>query len=175
MFRWCSWSAELIDLTDRYRVPMQRWVVAIVLVLALEAVSMNEFARYTYMWWTNSRNSPSEARTMEKVIGHMRSRGVTRAFAMNPLLQWPIMFYSGETVIVRWTDSVDRYPAYISEVDRALDDGETVAIVGYVGYTYGLERMVRNPEAIINIDGKYFVYVGADQDLLRKAGFRFSR
>jgi hypothetical protein len=166
---------ELFDWADRYRVQIQRCVGVIVLVLALEAVSMNEFAHYTYMWWTNSRNSPSEAKTIRKVIGHMRSRGVTHAFAMNALLQWPITFYSRETVIARWKSNVDRYPAYISEVDRALNDGETVAIVGYVGYTYGLEEMVRNPHEMINVDGKYFVYVGADKDLLRKAGFRISR
>lgn len=59
----------------------------------------------------------------------------------------------------------------MSEVDRALNNGETVAIVGYVGYTYGLERMVSDPTAIVNVDGKYFVYIGADRDLLKKAGF----
>jgi hypothetical protein len=168
-------GVEFFDLADRYRVPMRRWVVPIVLVCALGAVSMTEFANHTYMWWRNSRDSPSEARTLQKVIGHMRSRGVTRAFAMNALLQWPITFYSGETVIARWKARSDRYPPYIREVDRALDAGETVAIVGYVGYTYGLERIVRNPETIINVDGKYFVYIGADKDLLRRAGFDFSR
>jgi hypothetical protein len=112
---------------------------------------------------------------MRKVIGYMRSRGVTHAFAMNALLQWPITFYSGETVIARWKARSDRYSAYISEVDRALDDGEPIAIVGYAGYTYGLEGMVRNPREIIIVDGKYFIYVGADKDLLRKAGFQFSR
>jgi hypothetical protein len=168
-------GVELFDLADRYQVPFRRCVAVICLALALEAVSMNEFARYAYMWWTNSRNSPSETRTLRKVIDHMRSRGVTHAFAMNALLQWPITFYSGETVIARWKADADRYPAYITKIDRALERGEPVAIVGYVGYTQGLERMVRNPEAIINVDGKYFVYFGADKDLLRTAGFHFSR
>jgi hypothetical protein len=166
---------ELFDLADRYRLAGRRCLAAIALVVALEAVSMNEFANYTYMWWTNSRSGPSEAKTMQTVIGYMRSRGVTHAFAMNALLQWPITFYSGETVIARWKAESDRYPAYIRKVDRALDRGEPIAIVGYAGYTYGLERMVRNPREIINVDGKYFVYIGADKDLLRKAGFQFSR
>jgi len=167
-------GVELADLVDRYAVPTRRAVAATVLVLALEAVSMNEFAGYSYLWWTNSRNSPSEASTLRKVIGHLRSRGVTHAFAMNTLLQWKITFYSGETVIARWKGDRDRYPPYLVEVERALDNGETVAIVGYAGYTYGLERLVPNPEAIIEVDGKYFIYVGADKELLRKAGFRFS-
>jgi len=166
---------ELFDWADRYRVPLRRGVVAIVLVVALEAVSMNEFANYTYMWWTNTDSTPSEARTLRKVIGYMRTRGVSHAFAMNALLQWPITFYSGETVIARWRARFDRYPAYISAVDGALDNGEPIAIVGYAGYTYGLEGMVRNPQEIIIVDGKYFVYVGADKDLLRRAGFQFAR
>jgi predicted nucleic acid-binding Zn-ribbon protein len=98
---------------------------------------------------------------------------VTHAFAMNALLQWPITFYSDETVVARWKADRDRYPPYIKKIDRAVDRGETVAIVGYVGYTYGLERLVSNPDAIVNIDGKYFIYVGADKDLLRRAGFEF--
>ena len=134
---------------------------------------MSEFANYNYMWWTNTHESPSETKTLRKVIGYLRSRGVTHAFAMNALLQWPITFYSDETVIARWKAAVDRYPPYIRKVDRALARGETVAIVGYVGFTYGLERLVSNPGAIINIDGKYFVYIGPDEDLLRRAGFAF--
>ncbi|MFL6278606.1 MAG: hypothetical protein ACJ731_00705 [Vicinamibacterales bacterium] len=164
---------ELFDWADRYRLTVRRCAAAILVVLALEAVSMNEFRHYTYMWWTNSRNTPSETKTLLKVIGHLRSRGVTRAFAMNALLQWPITFYSQETVIARWKAGIDRYPAYIRKIDRALNNGETVAIVGYAGYTYGLEQMVHDPDAIIIVDGKYFVYIGPDKDLLRKAGFAF--
>ncbi len=166
-------GVEFFDLADRWRVPMRRCVAAIAVVLVLEAVSMTEFARYSYMWWTNSPGSPSETRTLKKVVGHLRSRGVTHVFAMNALLQWPITFYSGETVIARWKAGRDRYPPYIEEVDRALDDGETVAIVGYAAYTYGLETMVRDPWAMIDVDGKYFVYIGPDKDLLRRLGFRF--
>jgi hypothetical protein len=151
----------------------RRAAAVIALVLALQAVSMNEFANYSYMWWTNAANSPSETKTLRRVIGYLQSRGVTHAFAMNALLQWPITFYSDETVVARWKADRDRYPPYIKKIDRAVDRGETVAIVGYVGYTYGLERLVSNPDAIVNIDGKYFIYVGADKDLLRRAGFEF--
>jgi hypothetical protein len=166
-------GVEFFALIDGYRVPVRRWVTALIVLLALQAVSMSEFANYTDMWWSNAANSPSETKTLRKVIGYMRSRGVTHAFAMNALLQWTITFYSEETVLTRWKADRDRYPPYIRHVDRAVDRGETVAIVGYVGYTYGLERMVANPDAIVSIDGKYFIYVGAGKDLLRRAGFEF--
>jgi hypothetical protein len=168
-------GVELFDLADRCRVSFRLCVATICVALAVQAVSMNEFARYTYMWWTNSRNTPSEAATLRKVVDHMRSRGVTHAFAMNALLQWTITFYSRETVLARWKANRDRYPAYITEIDRALDAGEPVAIVGYAGYTYGLEQKVPDPEKIINVDGKYFLYFGANRDLLWKAGFSLSR
>jgi len=166
-------GVECFDWADRYRLTPWRWMAPIALVLALQAVSMKEFADYNYMWWTNSRTSPSEGKTIRKVIDYMRSRGVTHAFAMNALLQWPITFYSDETVLARWKADRDRYPPYIRKIDRAVERGETVAIVGYVGFTYGLERMVPNPAAIVNVDGKYFVYVGVDKELLRRAGFEF--
>jgi hypothetical protein len=163
---------EGFDIVDRYRVPMRRCVLAILCVLCIQAVAMTEFARHSDMWWTNRPNGPSEAATLRKVVDVMRSRGVTRAFAMNALLQWPITFYSGETVIARWKADPDRYPPYIRAVDRALERGDRVAIVGYAGYTYGLEKMVSDPQTIITVDGKYFVYIGPDKDLLRKLGFR---
>ena len=56
---------------------------------------------------------------------------------------------------------------------NAFDSGETVANVGYARYTYGLERLVANPDEIVIIDGKYFVYVGAGKELVKRAGFDF--
>jgi hypothetical protein len=94
---------------------------------------------------------------------------------MNALLQWTITFYSGETVIARWKGSRERYPPYIAAVDEAAASGQPIAIVGYTGYTDRLERRVRDPEAIVDVDRKYFVYFGPDRQLLGNAGFRLSR
>lgn len=168
-------GVELFDLVDRFRIPARRWVAAILLGAAVQAVAMREFAGYSYMWWTNTAGSPSETRTLHTLIGYMESRGVTHAYAMNMLLPWSITFYSNETIIARWKGSRDRYPPYVLAVDRALETGRPVAIVGYVGYTYGLERLVPDPKDIVNIDGKYFVYIGPDRDLLTRAGFRLVR
>jgi hypothetical protein len=137
-------------------------------------MSMGELAHFSYMWWSNPGGSPSEAETLERVIDTMRSQGAPCAFSMNAMLQWQIMLYSREPVIARWTASVDRYPPYVREVDRALASGERVAVVGYVGFTGGLENLVSNRQAITNIDRKYFVYVGTDRPLLDKARFRFA-
>ena len=165
---------EFFDFVDRRGVSMRRAGVIILVLVALEAVSMSEFARFTYMWWHNDGTRPSEARTLGRVIDHMKSRGVTRAYSMNALLQWQISFYSRESVIARWKVTDDRYPRYIREVDDALNRGEPVAIVGYVGYTGGLENIISNARPVAEFDGKYFVFVGADRQLLTRLGFRLT-
>jgi hypothetical protein len=168
-------GVELFDVVDRRWVPARAGAAMVVLLLVLQAAAMTEFSRYTYMWWTNATGAPSETRTLRKTIDHLRSRGVTHAFAMNALLQWQITFYSGESVIARWKMMRERYPPYVAQVDRALDRGEPVAIVGYTGYTYGLERIVDDPQTIIDVDGKYFVYFVHDANVLRRAGFELPR
>jgi hypothetical protein len=168
-------GVELFDAADRFHVPLRRSVAAILVVAAVEAAAMREFAGYTFMWWTNTAGSPSETKSLNTVIGYLASRGITRVYCMNPLLEWQVTFYSGESIIARWKGDRDRYPPYIPLVDRALEAGRPVAIVGYTGFTYGLERLVPDPRAIVDIDGKYFVYVGPDRELLTRAGFRLVR
>jgi hypothetical protein len=164
-------GVEFFDLADRHRLSFRSGVAALVVVLALQAVALVEFARLTDMWWNNPPGTPSEARTLARVLGGLRARGVTRVYTMNALLQWQVTFYSHEGVIARWKSRRDRYPRYITIVDRALNRGELVALVGYAGYTYGFERVVPDPQSIEVIDGKYFVYVGVNAEQLRRAGF----
>jgi len=147
----------------------------ILVFAAVEGAAMREFAGYTFMWWKNVPGSPSEAKSLSTVIGYLESRGVTRVYAMNGLLQWTIPFYSHETILARWKGARDRYPPYITAVDRALQAGRPVAIVGYTGYSYGLEKLVADPNAIVDIDGKYYVYLAPDRDLLGRAGFQLTR
>ena len=119
-------------------------------------------------------NSLSEEKRMAHVLGYMGMMGARHAYSMNPLLQWQLAFYSKEEIVARWINRVDRYPAYVIEVDRALQSGETVALVGYQGFTGGLEKFVPDPKAIVPIYDRYFVYLGPDKPLLKKLGFRFS-
>lgn len=168
-------GVELFDIAGRFHVPLRRCAVAVALLAIAEAAAMREFSGYTFMWWKNVRGGPSESRTLSRVIGYLEARGVARAYSTNALLEWTITFYSREAVITRWKGARDRYPPYIATVDRALESGRPVAIVGYAGFTYGLERLVPDPGAIVDIDGKYFVYVNPDRELLARAGFQLVR
>jgi hypothetical protein len=168
-------GVEWFAFADRFRIPLRGCVAVVVLVAAVEAAAMREFAGYTFMWWTNTPNSPSETKSLNTVIGYLGSRGITRVYSMNALLEWQIAFYSRESIIARWKGDRDRYPPYVALVDRALQAGRPVAIVGYTGFTYGLEKLVPDPNAIVDIDGKYFVYLAPDRELLARAGFRLIR
>ena len=77
----------------------------------------------------------------------------------------------------------DIHPTF-NDVDRAVVAGEPIAVVGYTNTsgapgcwdvpicTGGIEGMVPDPTAIFTVDGKYFVYAGASQDLLERLHFR---
>ncbi len=166
-------GVEIYDLIDRRLLPARLCAAAISCVIGLEALSMIEFKNHSYLP-DGPANSLSEEKRMAHVLGYMGMMGARHAYSMNPLLQWQLAFYSKEQIVVRWTSRVDRYPAYVIEVDRALQSGETVALVGYQGFTGGLEKLVADPKAIVPIDDRYFVYIGPDKALLKQLGFRFS-
>jgi len=163
-------GVEFFDLVDRKAYTGWGPSAAIASVLLLGALSLIEFREFSYMW-TNPGNSQSETARLKRVVNYMKAKGVTHAFSIHALLQWQVMFYSDEQIISRSTSDVDRYPAYVSEMDRALADGETVAVVGYVGGRGGLENLVSR-EAIFTVDDRYVVYVGADRALLEKLHFQ---
>jgi hypothetical protein len=177
-------GVELVDLVDRRLVPRTAAFVFTLVALLLGSLSMREFREFNYLW-KNPPNRWSEARRLQQVFGYLKVKDVSRVFSMNGMLDSQLVFYSDEKVLSRWADPLGRYPVYVKEVDRALANGEPVAVVGYTNpsgapgcwdvpiCTGGIERMVANPESIFTVDGKYFVYVGADRDLLKKLGFRF--
>jgi hypothetical protein len=167
-------GVELCDLVDRNILTDRKCFLGIGVLLLLGAISMIEFSEFSFMW-KNPKNSLTETKRLEAVADYLKANGAAHAFSMHPLLQWQIIFYSKEQVLARWTDDSDRYPAYPRDVDRALNDGETVGLVGYVGNTRGLETMVSNPQAIVTIDNRYFVYIHPDKELLKRLRFQFAQ
>jgi hypothetical protein len=178
-------GVELVDLVDRRLFPKRAAFALTLAVLLLGSLSMREFSEFNFLW-KNPPNQLTETRRLRRVINYLKAGGVRHAFSMNGLLDPQLDFYSDEEVLARSTDWTGRYPAYVAEVDRALAHGETVAVVGYANAsgapgcsevpicTGGIEGMVANPEAIVTVNDKYFVYVGASRELLEKLHFRFA-
>ena len=174
---------ELLDLADRRLVPKPVVVLLTAIVVALGSLSASEFKAFNFLW-TNPPQRWSEAKRLQQVINYLHVKDVRHVFSKNGMLDPQLIFYSNERVLSR-SDPLGKYPPYVKEVDRALANGETVAVVGYTNQsgapgcwdvpicTGGIERLVPNPESIFIVDDKYFVYVGADKALLTTLGFRF--
>ena len=168
-----AWAGvEFSDLADRQLLPRPVRLAVVSGLVGLGALSLLEFRHFSDVGNT-APERPSEVKQMNTVVGFIRMKGASHAFSTHGLLQWQLMFYSKETIVARWHVEVDRFPAYVREVDRALQAGEPVALVGYVGFTGGLEKMIANPETIFTVDDRYFVYMNPDKDLLRNLRFRF--
>jgi len=174
---------EVVDLVDR-RLLSKRLVSTLTAVMiTASAVSMIEFTRFSFLW-KNAPHSLSETRRLRRVLNYLHGRDVKHVFSMNGLLEWQLMFYSDETITARYGMMTDRYPAYVDAVDRALAEGQPIAVVGYANTsgapgcwdvpvcTGGIEAIVPNPDDIFIVDDKYFVYTGADAELLHKLRFR---
>jgi hypothetical protein len=175
---------EIVDLVDR-RLLSKRIAVGFTLTaLLLGSVSIHEFRAFNFLW-PNAPNGLSEARRMRQVLSYLKVRDVGHVFSMNGLLEWQLMFYSNEQVLARFPYENDRYLPYVVEVNRALENGKPIAVVGYTNAsgapgcwdvpicTGGIENIVPNPESTFTVDGKYFIYAGADRELLEKLQFRF--
>jgi hypothetical protein len=175
-------GVEIADLIDRYPTWKRAFVAITTVVLLLESTSLWEFRHFNFLW-ANPPGSWSEMRRMQQMLNALTTEGVRYVFSMNGLLDTQIIFYSDEQVISRSASANDRHPAYVRAVGDALARGERVAVVGYTNAsgapgcwdvpicTGGIERIVRDPEAILTIDGKYFVYAGADKRLLSQLHF----
>ncbi len=177
-------GVELIDLADRRLVPRRAVFAITTAMVLLGSLSMREFSAFNFLW-TNPPQRWTESKRLQQVFNYLLVKDVRHVFSMNGMLDSQLVFYSNEKVLSRWADPVGRYPPYVKEVNRALANGEPVAVVGYTHQsgapgcwdipicTGGIERMVANPESIFTVDDKYFVYVGANKELLTKLGFRF--
>jgi hypothetical protein len=174
---------ELLDLADRRLVPRPAVFLLTAIMVALGSLSASEFKAFNFLW-TNPPQRWTESRRLQQVFNYLYVKDVRRVFSKNGMLDPQLTFYSNERLLSR-SDPHGKYPPYVKEVDRALADGETVAVVGYTNQsgapgcwdvpicTGGIERLVPNPEAIFTVDDKYFVYVGANKELLTRLGFRF--
>jgi hypothetical protein len=99
-------------------------------------------------------------------IHYAEGTGTYHLFTREGMLQWPIIFYSNEKVIARYTPDTDRYPAYIQAVNNALYNGEKTAIIG-------TEPVSALPAGKTISTGKIFFYPSPDKELLEKLGYKF--
>ncbi|MCC7125928.1 MAG: glycosyltransferase family 39 protein [Acidobacteria bacterium] len=163
---------EAADLAPRAAAARVLGAGAFSILLGLGVWSSVEFRDYAYLWGDAPSDGRDETARITRLIDDIKAQGIRHVFSTNGLLQWQLMFYSDETLIARAAAEVDRYPHYVEEVDRALDDGLPIAVVGYTHTMRGIDDWAA-PDTIVRIDDKYWLYTGADKNLLRGIGFYF--
>ncbi len=175
-------GVEFADLVERRVLPSFVATVLTGVMLVAGAGSMMEFSRFSFLW-PNPPGSMPEAARIRQVVKYLDAHDVRYAYATNGLLGWQLMFYGDAKLVARSFDPVDRRPEFPRAVDHALVSGEPVAIVGFTnasgapgcgdpGCAGGIERLAPNPERLFIVDGKYFVYAGADRTLVEAMKFR---
>jgi hypothetical protein len=177
-------GVEAADFLDRGVLPRQLGHAGLIALLAVGATSLFEFRSFSFLW-VNPAGSMSESERMRRLVTYLRVEGADEVFCMNGLLDSQLTFYSGERVIARAQYLNERHPDYVDEVNRGLEGGKRIAVVGYTSMsgapgcwdgpicTGDIEHIVSNPEQIYTVDGRYFAYVGADRALLERLNFRF--
>jgi hypothetical protein len=177
-------TVEIVDLVDRQLLSWKTAAVVTSGMLLLGSLSMREFREFNYLW-KNPSDHWAERKRLQQIFGYLKVKDVSHVFSMNGLLDTQLVFYSDEKVLARWTHPVGKYHPFVRAVNQALADGKPIAVVGYTHTSGapgcldvpicsgGLENLVPNPESMFIVDGKYFVYVGANRDVLKTLGFRF--
>lgn len=120
-----SWQTSSIDSALGNRIA----VAITAAVLLLGAAPPSEFRSFSFLWSNPEKRSTETAR-LRRAVSLLEANGARHVFSMNGLLQWQLMLYRDEAVLARGTEGMDRYPAYLIAVDRALAQGEPVAVVG---------------------------------------------
>jgi hypothetical protein len=147
--------------------PIHRTGAGVVLaVLTLAAVAVANFRPH---YPTTGNDLEDE---MSELVRVLDEEGVEGVFSMDALLQWQVMFYGNEKIPARFASPVDRRPEYPRAVDRALANGETVALVGTM--LQG-EPILGTPlgDAIRPVGENYFLLLEPPRPFLEEIGFRF--
>jgi hypothetical protein len=113
---------------------------------------------------------------IDLLVRDLLARDVRHVYSLDPLLQWSLMFASGEEIRARWLSREDRYPPYPAAVDRALQSGEKVAVVGRIAQADYLRLRLMGAGHVgprpRPVGGRLFVLYGPDRRLLEALGFQ---
>lgn len=110
------------------------------------------------------------------LLDELRRRGIHQVYSLDPLLPWNLAFASREEIVGRWFSWDDRVPAYPRAVDRALQDGRPVGLVGrsfQEAFLLERSRLAGLPEPRrVRLAGGLFLVEQPDATLLRALGFQ---
>jgi hypothetical protein len=117
---------------------------------------------------------------VRRLLAELDRRGVRHVYSLDHLLQWTLQFESGERILARWTQPIDRRPEVPRAVDAALHAGRPTALIGYAQQQPRIAAAVSGAggdDAAAGGDigeivaGRFVVFASPDEALLARAGF----
>jgi hypothetical protein len=99
--------------------------VLIVTGLTVQGIEL----RNPMIYGPGTQSAGVERENFRAVLAELQRSPVRHVYCVDPMLQWNIIFASGENIIARWYDAHDRVPEYPALVDQARRAGEPVAVV----------------------------------------------
>jgi hypothetical protein len=137
--------------------------------VALGVIGALGFSDYGFQPFTGKADQRGE---IKKLARFMEAKNEKYAISSGHLLHWQLMFYSEEKVIMRHNSNIDRYPAYPQAIDKVLDEGGTIPMVGFLGLYRGLNQHPKLKEA--QQIGKIYYYLpGFDKAFLEQLKYKF--
>jgi hypothetical protein len=111
-------------------------------------------------------------RELAQLLKYLETHRVEAVYSVDNLLQWQIMFYSGERLSARHISATDRYPPYPAKVDSILAAGGRAALVGPASWS---ARLVETPlaQAVVPVGSEYVVILDPTRHLLERLRFEF--
>jgi hypothetical protein len=134
------------------------WIVSGFLLLT-GAISSYKFKDFSY----------ENKQDLNLLLTELKKNEIQYTYCEGPLLQWQIMFYSKEQIIVRHFGATDRYPEYIQNVDKAFfHNNPHLALVGFNSENDTFSQCEKTYE-----NNTFFFCKNPSVGLLLKRGFYF--
>lgn len=115
----------------------------------------------------NYQVSDVDSTALDTLIEQMIEDDIKYVFTRNGLLQWQVMFYSKESITARYRTNHDRYPPYVTIVNKGFETSpDKTAIIGPYD-PYFLEG-ISNVQVFDNV---YFIAANPSRELLLRDNF----
>ena len=137
--------------------------------IALGVIGAFNFSDYGFQPFNGKVDQRAE---IKKLSRFLEAKNEKYAISSGHLLHWQLMFYSEEKVIMRHNSNIDRYPAYPQAINKVLNEGGTIPMVGFMGLYRGLNQHPKLQEA--QQVGKIYYYLpGFDKAFLEQLQYKF--
>jgi len=129
--------------------------------VAVGIPSLISFRNYTFY--------PAKKKEVTACVSYLKEHDIQYVFSNDGLLEWQIMFYSGEKIICRESNNKDRYPEYVQKVNEAyLNNSSHTAVVDN---TTDLKSI--SPDSTANTTSHFYIMLHPSAEVIRDMEFQF--